>query len=156
MLTSLSLSLSLSVCVHAAEVGSALFEEDTSGELVVVKNIEFHSLCEHHMLPFHGRVTIGYLPEGKVLGLSKLARITEVFARRLQIQEKMSRQIAQSVEELARPRGVGVIIEAEHMCMSMRGVEKCQSSTVTVFTTGELRSDKELRREFFHLAGHSK
>lgn len=116
-------------------------------EMVLVKNIEFYSLCEHHLLPFYGRVHVAYLPEGKVLGLSKFARITEMFARRLQIQENLTQQIAEAVAEVTGARGV-VVIDSAHMCMMMRGVGKQESTTRTVTFVGDFKTDKEARREF--------
>ena len=117
-------------------------------EMVLVKNIEFYSLCEHHLLPFYGRVHIAYLPDGQVLGLSKFARITEMFARRLQIQENLTQQIAQAVQEVTKARGVAVVIDSAHMCMMMRGIEKQNSTTRTVSFLGEFKTDKDARREF--------
>lgn len=128
-------------------VNGAVFPSDNH-DLVLVKNIEFYSLCEHHLLPFFGRVHIGYLPEGQVLGLSKFARITELFARRLQIQEQLTQQIAQAVADVTGARGVAVVIDSAHMCMMMRGVSKQQSTTRTVHFLGELRHDDQARREF--------
>ena len=110
--------------------------------------IEFYSLCEHHLLPFYGRVHIAYLPEGQVLGLSKFARITEMFARRLQIQENLTQQIAEAVAEVTQARGVAVVIDSAHMCMMMRGVGKQESTTRTVSFVGDFKTDKDARREF--------
>ena len=126
---------------------SAVFPSDNH-EMVLVKNIEFYSLCEHHLLPFYGRVHIAYLPEGQVLGLSKFARITEMFARRLQIQENLTQQIAEAVAEVTQARGVAVVIDSAHMCMMMRGVGKQESTTRTVSFIGDFKTDKETRREF--------
>ena len=126
---------------------NAVFPSDND-EMVLVKNIEFYSLCEHHLLPFHGRVHIAYLPSGNVLGLSKFARITEMFARRLQIQEQLTKQIADAVAEVTQARGVAVVIDSAHMCMMMRGVSKQESTTRTVSFVGEFKTDKEVRREF--------
>lgn len=117
-------------------------------EMVLVKNLEFYSLCEHHLLPFYGRVHIAYLPEGQVLGLSKFARITEMFARRLQIQESLTQQIAEAVEQVTGARGVAVVIDSAHMCMMMRGVEKQSSTTRTVSFLGEFKTNREVRQEF--------
>ena len=125
----------------------AVFPSDNR-EMVLVKNIEFYSLCEHHLLPFYGRVHIAYLPEGHVLGLSKFARITEMFARRLQIQENLTQQIAEAVAEVTKARGVAVVIDSAHMCMMMRGVGKQESTTRTVSFIGDFKTDKETRREF--------
>lgn len=126
---------------------NAVFPSDNH-EMVLVKNIEFYSLCEHHLLPFYGRVHVAYLPEGKVLGLSKFARITEMFARRLQIQENLTQQIAEAVAEVTGARGVAVVIDSAHMCMMVRGVGKQESTTRTVSFVGDFKTDKEARREF--------
>ncbi|AYA02381.1 GTP cyclohydrolase I FolE [Acinetobacter sp. WCHAc010034] len=126
---------------------NAVFPSDNR-EMVLVKNIEFYSLCEHHLLPFYGRVHIAYLPEGNVLGLSKFARITEMFARRLQIQENLTQQIAEAVAEVTGARGVAVVIDSAHMCMMMRGVGKQESTTRTVCFVGDFKTNKEERREF--------
>ncbi len=134
----------------ADAVGSGVFEEDCS-EMVVVKDIEFYSLCEHHMLPFHGRVHIAYIPDKKILGLSKLARITDVFARRLQVQERMTQQIAEAVQEVVEPKGVGVVVDAAHFCMMMRGVQKQNSSTMTSCLIGCFQDDPRTRAEFLGL-----
>jgi len=129
-------------------VNGAVFTEDTD-ELVVVRDIDFSSLCEHHMVPFRGKVHIGYVPNGKVLGLSKFVRLVDLFARRLQVQERLTKQIAESIQQVLSPKGVAVAIQAEHMCMVMRGVEKPGSSTITSCLLGQLREDKSLRQEFF-------
>lgn len=131
-------------------VGSGVFDEDCS-EMVVVKDIEFYSLCEHHMLPFYGRVHIAYIPEKKILGLSKLARITDVFARRLQVQERMTQQIAEAVQDVVQPKGVGVVVDAAHFCMMMRGVQKQNSSTMTSYLIGSFQDDPRTRAEFLGL-----
>lgn len=131
-------------------VGSGVFEEDCS-EMVVIKDIEFYSLCEHHLLPFHGRVHIAYIPNKKILGLSKFARITDVFARRLQVQERMTQQIAEAVQEVVEPRGVGVVVDAAHFCMMMRGVQKQNSTTLTSCLLGAFRNDPRTRSEFLGL-----
>lgn len=128
-------------------VGGAIFPEDYAG-LVVVKDIEFYSLCEHHMLPFHGKAHIAYLPAGRVVGLSKLPRLLEVYARRLQVQERLTQQVAWALQEALRPRGVAVLLEAAHFCMMMRGVEKQNSKTVTSALLGEFRDSPALRNEF--------
>ncbi|MBF7691132.1 MULTISPECIES: GTP cyclohydrolase I FolE [Acinetobacter] len=125
----------------------AVFPSDNR-EMVLVKNIEFYSLCEHHLLPFYGRVHIAYLPEGQVLGLSKFARITEMFARRLQIQENLTQEIAEAIEKITGARGVAVVIDSAHMCMMMRGVGKQNSTTRTVSFVGEFKTNTESRREF--------
>jgi GTP cyclohydrolase IA len=124
-------------------------------EMVIVKDIEFFSLCEHHLLPFFGKVHIAYLPRDKVIGLSKLPRIVDMFARRLQLQERMTQQIAQTIEEAIAPLGVGVICEARHFCMMMRGVEKQHSGTVTSSMLGAFRHHKETRDEFLSLVAHN-
>jgi len=131
-------------------VNGALFSVHCD-EMVVVKNIEFFSMCEHHMLPFFGRVHIAYLPKDKVIGLSKLPRIVDMFARRLQLQERMTQQIAEAVSEVVSPRGVGVLCEAQHFCMMMRGVEKQHSDTVTSTMLGGFRRHKATRDEFLAL-----
>ena len=127
----------------------ALFDVDYD-EMVIVKDVEMYSLCEHHMLPFFGRVHVAYIPKGKVIGLSKIARLVEVFARRLQVQERMTRQIADAIQEAIAPQGVGVVIEARHLCMMMRGIEKQSSSTVTSAMVGVFQK-KETRLEFLSL-----
>ena len=127
----------------------ALFDENYD-EMVLVKDIEMFSLCEHHMLPFFGKVHVAYIPKGKVIGLSKILRLVEVFSRRLQIQERLTRQIADTIQEAIEPQGVGVVIEARHLCMMMRGIEKQNSSTVTSAMVGCFRQ-KETRLEFLSL-----
>lgn len=131
-------------------IGNALFSSDND-EMVVVRRIEFYSLCEHHMLPIIGHVDIGYLPQGKVLGLSKLARIVDLYARRLQIQENMTRQIAEAVSDATDARGVAVQVRAVHMCMAMRGVEKVNAETITSMMLGAFRSNENTRNEFLQL-----
>jgi GTP cyclohydrolase I len=121
-------------------------------ELVVARDIAFTSLCEHHLLPFSGTATVGYLPGGRILGLSKLARVVELFARRPQVQERMTRQVASWLDEQLQPRGVGVVLTAEHSCMTIRGIQARGSATVTSALTGRLRSDERTRAEFLQLA----
>jgi GTP cyclohydrolase I len=131
-------------------VGEGVFEEDCS-EMVIVKDIEFYSLCEHHLLPFYGRVHVAYIPDRKIIGLSKLPRIVDLFARRLQVQERMTVQIAQAIERVLEPKGVGVVADAAHLCMMMRGVQKQNSSTMTSCLLGSFRSDFRTRSEFLGL-----
>ena len=131
-------------------VNNAVFEDDGQ-ELVLVKDIEFYSLCEHHMLPFFGKIHIAYIPDGKIIGLSKLARIADVFARRLQVQERLTNQVADALMELLDPKGVAVMAEAQHFCMMMRGVQKQGGSTVTSSFRGVLKEDREARREFMEM-----
>lgn len=133
-------------------VNGAVFSSDND-EMVVVQGIEFYSLCEHHMLPFLGRCHIGYLPSGKVLGLSKFARIVDLYSRRLQIQENLTKQIADAVTEVTGCRGVGVIVEAQHMCMMMRGVQKQNSMMRTSVMQGIFRENQSTRGEFMRLSG---
>ncbi len=131
-------------------VNGAVFTSDTD-EMVIVRNIEMYSLCEHHMLPFIGKCNVAYLPKGKVLGLSKIARVVDYFARRLQIQEVLTKQIAECVNDVIDARGVGVVIEAQHMCMMMRGVEKQNSTMTTSCMLGAFRSEMATREEFLRL-----
>jgi GTP cyclohydrolase I len=133
-------------------VNGALFEVKYD-EMVIVKDIEFFSLCEHHLLPFFGKVHVAYLPKGRVIGLSKIPRIVDVFARRLQIQERLTQEIAQSIQKMIDPIGVGVICEARHFCMMMRGVEKQHSGAVTSAMLGAFRNRKTTRDEFLALVG---
>jgi len=131
-------------------VNNALFESDTS-EMIVVQDIELYSMCEHHLLPFIGKCHVAYVPTGKVLGLSKIARIVDMFARRLQIQENLTREIAEAIQSVTDASGVGVIIEAQHMCMMMRGVEKQNSSMKTSVMLGTFRDNQSTRMEFLSL-----
>lgn len=133
-------------------VNGAIFEADTD-EMVIIQDIEFYSLCEHHILPFIGRCHIAYLPNGKVLGLSKFARIVDMFARRLQIQEGLTKQIADAVQKVTGATGVGVIMEGKHMCMMMRGVQKQNSSMITSVMLGSMRTSDATRNEFLRLIG---
>jgi GTP cyclohydrolase I len=131
-------------------VNGALFDE-TCDEMVVVKDIEFYSMCEHHLLPFFGTMHVAYLPNNKVIGLSKIPRIVDMFARRLQLQERLTHQVAETLQDVLRPKGVGVICEARHFCMMMRGVEKQHSGTITSAMLGGFRERKETRHEFLSL-----
>jgi len=131
-------------------VNGALFSVNCD-EMVVVKNIEFFSMCEHHMLPFFGKAHVAYIPGGRIVGLSKMARVVDVFARRLQVQERMTDQVADALDQELQPRGVGVVIEASHLCMMMRGVEKQNSRTITSAMRGTFLSDPRTREEFLGL-----
>jgi GTP cyclohydrolase I len=129
-------------------VGDALFALDGYDDMVLVKDIAFYSLCEHHLLPFFGRVHIGYVPEGRIVGLSKLPRLVDMYSRRLQVQERMTREIAEAIDSVVTPRGVGVVVEGRHLCIEMRGVEKESSQTVTSCMLGVFRDDQRTRAEF--------
>jgi GTP cyclohydrolase I len=131
-------------------LNSALFTT-TNDEMVLVRDIEFYSLCEHHLLPIIGRVHVAYIPDGKVVGLSKIPRVVEVFARRLQIQEQLTEQIADAINEAINPKGVAVVVHARHMCMEMRGVEKINSTTISSALRGLFKKDLKTRNEFFNL-----
>ena len=131
-------------------VGKGVFDEDCS-EMVLVKDVEFYSLCEHHMLPFYGKVHVAYIPNGRIIGLSKIPRIVDVFARRLQVQERMTVQIAEALQDVLEPKGVGVVADAAHLCMMMRGVQKQNSSTMTSCLLGNFRDDPATRSEFLGL-----
>ncbi|CAN5786216.1 GTP cyclohydrolase I FolE [soil metagenome] len=132
-------------------VGDALFQEEHEN-MVMVRDIELYSLCEHHMLPFFGKAHVAYIPNKRIVGLSKLPRIVDMFARRLQVQERLTEQVAKAIDEVLEPRGVGVVIEAFHMCMMMRGVEKQNSRTITSALRGVFREDGKTRDEFLRLA----
>jgi GTP cyclohydrolase I len=131
-------------------INEAIFDEDCS-EMVVVRDIEFFSMCEHHMIPFFGRCHVGYLPNGKVIGLSKIPRIVDMFSRRLQVQERLTQQIANTLEEVLKPIGVGVVMEGRHLCMQMRGVEKQNSFATTSSMLGQFRKSVETRSEFLSI-----
>jgi GTP cyclohydrolase I len=132
-------------------VGDAIFREEHKN-MVMVRDIELYSLCEHHMLPFFGKAHVAYIPDGRIVGLSKIPRLVEVFARRLQVQERLTEQIADAIDEVLAPLGVGVVIEAYHLCMMMRGVEKQNSRTITSALRGVFRDDARTREEFLSLA----
>jgi len=132
-------------------VGDGIFEE-SHDNMIMVRDIELYSMCEHHMLPFFGKAHIAYIPNGRIVGLSKIPRIVDVFARRLQVQERLTEQVAQALCSVLKPRGVGVVIEAYHLCMMMRGVQKQNSKTITSALTGAFRDDPKTRDEFLRLA----
>lgn len=133
------------------EILSTVFEDGSCDEMVILKDIEFSSMCEHHVLPFRGKAHVGYLPDGKVVGLSKLARLVDCYAKRLQIQEKMTQQISKDIEKFLKPKGVAVVIEAHHQCMSCRGVGKQNSTMITSSMLGEFRANNVVRSEFLLL-----
>ena len=130
-------------------VNGAIFDEEFD-DMVIVKDIEFYSLCEHHILPFFGKCHVGYIPNKRIVGLSKVPRVIDMFARRLQVQERLTHQIAQAINEVLQPQGIAVVMEAQHMCMMIRGVEKERSSTFTNVMLGTFREDDSTRAEFFH------
>ena len=134
-----------------AVINNAVFPSQANN-MIIARNIEVYSLCEHHMLPFYGKIHVAYIPNGKILGLSKTARIVDVYARRLQVQERLTDQIADAIMEILSPRGVGVVLEARHLCMMMRGVEKQHSVAVTSALRGSFRDDAKTRDEFLRLA----
>ena len=136
-------------------INGAIFEEKYD-EMVIVKDIDYYSMCEHHLLPFYGKIHIAYIPDGKIVGLSKIPRIVEVFARRLQVQERMTQEIADTIEKYLSPRGVGVVCEGLHMCMMMRGVEKQNSTTTTSAMHGIFKRDPRTRGEFLELLNRSR
>jgi len=133
-----------------AVLNSAIFSEEYE-DMVIVRDIEMYSLCEHHLVPFFGHASVGYLPQGKILGLSKIARLVEMFSRRLQVQERLTHEIAHAIQEAIQPRGVAVVVEARHLCMMSRGVEKQQSSMITSCVLGAFRQDRATRQEFMDL-----
>jgi GTP cyclohydrolase I len=135
----------------AGVVNDAIFDAEGAEEMVVVRDVEYYSMCEHHMLPFFGKATVAYLPKGKIIGLSKIARIVDVFARRLQVQERLTNQVADAMEDILNPHGVGVVMEGKHLCMMMRGVQKQESNMVTSAMLGTFRSDARTRSEFLSL-----
>ena len=134
-------------------INKAIFEDEECTEMVVVRDIEFFSMCEHHMLPFFGKAHVGYIPNGKIIGLSKIPRLVDVFARRLQVQERLTHQIAYTLKDVLDPIGVAVILEGRHLCMQMRGVEKQNSFATTSAMIGEFHDEVETRNEFFSIIG---
>ena len=133
-------------------VNNAVFDAEGADEMVLVRDIEFYSMCEHHMLPFFGKAAVAYLPKGKIIGLSKVARVVDLYARRLQVQERLTNQVADAISEILAPHGVGVVIEGQHLCMMMRGVQKQESSTVTSAMRGTFKTDPRTRSEFLDLS----
>ncbi|KAL3945192.1 MAG: hypothetical protein SGBAC_000729 [Bacillariaceae sp.] len=142
-------------CQSCEEVTNGAVFSENHNEMVLVRNIDIHSLCEHHMVPFSGKIHIGYIPNGKVIGLSKLARIAEVYARRLQVQERLTREVAEAIVETVEPLGVMVVMECSHMCMVMRGVQKVGASTFTYSARGCFESDAAKRTEFFNIIANN-
>jgi GTP cyclohydrolase I len=138
-----------------AILNNALFEVSYD-EMVLVKDVDFYSLCEHHVIPFFGRVHVAYIPNGRVVGLSKIPRLVEMFARRLQVQERLTVEIAETIEKVLRPRGVAVVVEAIHLCMMMRGVEKQNAFAITSSMRGDFKNDSKTRSEFMELIRHTK
>jgi GTP cyclohydrolase I len=141
--------------MHVDDVVNGAVFRETHENMVLVRDIEFYSMCEHHMLPFFGKVHIAYIPDGKIIGLSKLPRIVEVFARRLQVQERLTEEVAEALQAVLEPKGVGVVVEAVHLCMMMRGVEKQNSRTITSALRGQFRDCPMTRSEFLGLAHRS-
>jgi GTP cyclohydrolase IA len=151
-ITDMYLELFDGIHVDPRQILDVQFEEGHE-EMVILRDIPFYSMCEHHFMPFHGEAHVGYLPEGRIVGLSKLARAVEAFARRPQVQERLTSQIADCIEEVLGAKGVGVVIEAEHLCMTARGVRKPGSRMVTSATRGRFRTDESTRQEFLRLIG---
>lgn len=145
------LFLTKGTCQRVEDVTNEAIFEENHDEMVVVRDIDVHSLCEHHMLPFTGKIHIGYIPNGKIIGLSKLARIAEVFARRLQVQERMTSEVADAIMDAIQPKGVAVVVECSHFCMVMRGVQKSGSTTVTSSVRGCFKNNTKTRAEFFSI-----
>lgn len=135
-----------------ALVNGAIFESDYQ-EMVLVRNLEFYSLCEHHMLPFYGRAHVAYVPDGKIIGLSKIPRLVEMFSRRLQVQERMTQQIAETLQEILHPKGIAILVEGAHFCAMMRGVKKSEARMVTSAMLGAFREDSSLRQDFYNQLG---
>lgn len=136
-------------------LSQALFEESYD-EMLIVKDIDFYSLCEHHLLPFFGRAHVAYVPDGRIVGLSKLARVVEVYSRRLQVQERLTNEVAAAIERVLQPKGVAVVVEAQHLCMMMRGVQKQNSYAISSAMLGEFESDPKTRAELMQLLRHSR
>jgi len=138
-----------------AVLSQAVFEESYD-EMLIVKDIDFYSLCEHHMLPFFGRAHVAYVPNGRIVGLSKLARLVELYSRRLQVQERLTKEIAASIDRVLQPKGVAVVLEAQHLCMMMRGVQKQNSFAISSAMIGEFKDDPKTRAEFMQLIHHAR